>query len=200
MKVCGIIAEYNPFHNGHAYQIRYAKEKLGADYIVVCMSGDFVQRGAPAVLNKYERTRMAIESGADLVLEMPAANAVSSAEFFASGGVSLLERQEPSEIFRLYPKLTVLNSVTGALMIVWCLGLAVSTVRLARFKKGAPETLTMMLGLYPLLPLGYTAAFSLATGGALFRIAWRKLSHRAIAKRRHHQHRRSLLRRPQGAV
>ena len=116
------------------------------------------------------------------------------------GGVSLLERQEPSEIFRLYPKLMVLNSVTGALMIVWCLGLAVSTVRLARFKKGAPETLTMMLGLYPLLPLGYTAAFSLATGGALFRIAWRKLSHRAIAKRRHHQHRRSLLRRPQGAV
>ncbi len=83
-------------------------------------------------------------------------------------GVSLLERQEPSEIFRLYPKLTVLNSVTGALMIVWCLGLAVSTVRLARFKKGAPETLTMLFGLYPLLPLGYTAVVSLATGARFF--------------------------------
>lgn len=84
------------------------------------------------------------------------------------GGVSLLELQEPSEIFRLYPMLTVLNSVTGALMIVWCLGLAVVAVRLARFKKGAPETLTMLLGLYPLLPLGYTAAFSLATGARFF--------------------------------
>lgn len=83
-------------------------------------------------------------------------------------GVSLLERQEPSEIFRLYPKLTVLNSVTGALMIVWCLGLAVSTVRLARFKKGAPETLTMLLGSYPLLPLGYTAAVSIVTGARFF--------------------------------
>ncbi len=84
------------------------------------------------------------------------------------GGVSLLELQEPSEIFRLYPKLTVLNSVTGALMIVWCLGLAVVAVRLARFKKGAPETLTMLLGLYPLLPLGYTAAVSIVTGARFF--------------------------------
>ncbi len=91
MKVCGIIAEYNPFHTGHAYQLKYVRETLGAGYIVVCMSGDFVQRGAPAVLDKYERTRAALSAGADLVLEIPAANAVGSAEFFASGAVSLLD-------------------------------------------------------------------------------------------------------------
>ena len=91
MKVCGIIAEYNPFHNGHAWLLRYAKEQLGADYTVVCISGDFVQRGTPAVIDKYARTRMALSSGADLVIELPAANACGSAEFFASGGVSLLD-------------------------------------------------------------------------------------------------------------
>ena len=91
MKVCGIITEYNPFHTGHAYQLRFAREKLGADYIIVCMSGDFVQRGAPAVLDKYERTMSALTAGADLVFELPAANAVGSAEFFACGAVSLLD-------------------------------------------------------------------------------------------------------------
>ena len=91
MKVCGIIAEYNPFHNGHAWQLQYAKQNLGADYVIVCMSGDFVQRGTPAILDKYARTRMALEAGADLVIELPAANACGSAEFFASGGVSLMD-------------------------------------------------------------------------------------------------------------
>ena len=89
--VTGIIAEYNPFHNGHAYQIQKARELTGCDFVVVVMSGDFVQRGAPAVFDKYMRTKMALLGGADLVLELPIWASCASAEFFASGAVSILE-------------------------------------------------------------------------------------------------------------
>lgn len=92
MKVVGIIAEYNPFHNGHAHQIRRAKELTGADCCVAAMSGDFVQRGAPAVFDKYTRARMALSSGADLVLEIPPIFAAGSAEDFAACGTALLDR------------------------------------------------------------------------------------------------------------
>lgn len=88
----GVVAEYNPFHNGHAFHIARAKELSGAKYCVVVMSGDFVQRGAPAIYHKYCRTAMALSSGADLVLEMPAVFATSSAEDFASCGVALLDK------------------------------------------------------------------------------------------------------------
>ncbi len=91
MKVVGIIAEYNPFHTGHEYQIRYAKEALKADYVVSAMSGDFVQRGAPALMEKHLRARMALLGGADLVLEIPVQTATASAEGFSRGGVSLLD-------------------------------------------------------------------------------------------------------------
>ena len=91
MKVVGIIAEYNPFHRGHEYQILYAREVLGADYVVIAMSGDFVQRGAPALMEKHLRTEMALLGGADLILELPVQTATASAEGFASGGVSLLD-------------------------------------------------------------------------------------------------------------
>lgn len=91
MKTAGIIAEYNPFHNGHAYQLQYTREVLGADFIVVAMSGDFVQRGTPALLPKHIRTEMALKGGADLILELPASISCASAEFFASGGISLLD-------------------------------------------------------------------------------------------------------------
>jgi len=90
MKTVGIIAEYNPFHNGHAYQIAEAKRITGADYAVVVMSGDFVQRGTPAVWDKYTRTRAALLGGADLVFELPVVYATASAEYFAEGGVALL--------------------------------------------------------------------------------------------------------------
>lgn len=86
----GIIAEYNPFHNGHAYHIQQAKTLTGANFAVIVMSGDFVQRGEPAIFNKYLRTRMALSCGADLVLELPSVFAVSSAEDFAACGISLL--------------------------------------------------------------------------------------------------------------
>lgn len=91
MKTVGIIAEYNPFHNGHAYQLQKAKELIGADYAVIVMSGSFVQRGLPALVDKYARAEMALRCGADLVLELPTAYAVGSAEYFAGGAVSLLE-------------------------------------------------------------------------------------------------------------
>ena len=88
----GIIAEYNPFHNGHAYHIQQAKALTGADFAIVVMSGDFVQRGEPAIFNKYLRTRMALSCGADLVLELPSVFATSSAEDFALCGIALLHR------------------------------------------------------------------------------------------------------------
>ena len=90
MRVCGIIAEYNPFHSGHAYQLQAAREKSGCDYLIVAMSGDFVQRGAPAMLDKYVRARMALLAGADLVLMLPVYASTASAEGFARGGIALL--------------------------------------------------------------------------------------------------------------
>lgn len=92
MRTVGIIAEYNPFHTGHEYHIRRAKELSGADYAVVVMSPDFVQRGEPAVFDKYTRARMALSCGADLVLELPVCYACASAEFFSEGAVALLDR------------------------------------------------------------------------------------------------------------
>lgn len=91
MQVTGIIAEYNPFHNGHAYQLSRARALTGADYIVAVMSGNYVQRGAPALLEKHLRARMALEGGADLVLELPVRFSTASARDFASGAAGLLD-------------------------------------------------------------------------------------------------------------
>lgn len=90
MNVAGIIAEYNPFHNGHLYHLQKTKQLSGADYLIVVLSGNFVQRGEPAIFDKSVRTRMALLCGADLVLELPAPFACGSAEDFAMGAVSLL--------------------------------------------------------------------------------------------------------------
>lgn len=92
MQVNGIIAEYNPFHNGHKYHIDTAREQTGADYTVIVMSGSFMQRGIPAILDKYTRAEMALQHGADLVLELPSYYAASSAEYFARGSVALLDQ------------------------------------------------------------------------------------------------------------
>lgn len=90
MKINGIIAEYHPFHNGHLYQLLDAKGTLGADYTVVLMSGNFVQRGTLSMFDKHVRTQMALLGGADLVLELPASISTGSAEYFATGAVTLL--------------------------------------------------------------------------------------------------------------
>jgi len=90
MKVSGIICEYNPFHNGHLYHIRKTREN-GATHIVAVMSGNFVQRGDTAIMDKLERARLAVRSGADLVIELPVQYSLASAENFASGAVHLLD-------------------------------------------------------------------------------------------------------------
>lgn len=92
MKIVGIIAEYNPIHNGHAYQIQEAKKRSGADYCIVVLSGNFLQRGEAACLDKFTRTRCALLSGADLVFELPVPFATATAPLFAKNGVLLLHK------------------------------------------------------------------------------------------------------------
>ena len=92
MVTAGIIAEYNPFHKGHQYHIEETRKKTNADYVIVVMSGDFVQRGEPAIADKYFRTELALKGGVDLVLEIPAVYATASAEYFATAGVKLLHQ------------------------------------------------------------------------------------------------------------
>ena len=89
MKTAAVICEYNPFHNGHRYQLEYMKGTLSADHNVCIMSGNFVQRGEPAIVDKYKRAEIALKNGADLVLEIPPVFAVSSAREFAAAGVGI---------------------------------------------------------------------------------------------------------------
>lgn len=90
MNITGIITEYNPFHNGHLYHLTEARKNTNADGVICIMSGNFVQRGGPAIIDKWKRTEMALSNGVDLVIELPTFYAVSSAEFFAKGAVSIL--------------------------------------------------------------------------------------------------------------
>lgn len=92
MKVVGLITEYNPFHNGHLYHIEKAKEITGADAVVVVMSGNYVQRGAPAIMPKHLRAEVALKAGVPVVMELPACFAIGSAEYFAAGAISLFEQ------------------------------------------------------------------------------------------------------------
>lgn len=89
-KVLGIIAEYNPFHNGHLYHINESKKAVDADYVVAIISGNFVQRGDTSLVDKWSKTEMAIKNGVDLVIELPLLYSISSAENFAEGGVKML--------------------------------------------------------------------------------------------------------------
>lgn len=99
MKIASIIAEYNPFHKGHAYQIEKIKNEY-TDYIVVIMSGNFVQRGEPAIINKYKRAKIAVDKGASLVLELPLLYSTSNAEIFSLGSINILNSM--NIIDRLY--------------------------------------------------------------------------------------------------
>ena len=92
MIVNGVIAEYNPFHNGHQYHLERSRRETGADYTVVVLSSNFTQRGEPAIIDKFTRARMALECGADLVLELPNFYSAASAEGFAQGGISILQQ------------------------------------------------------------------------------------------------------------
>lgn len=90
-EVLGIVAEYNPFHNGHLYHIQKTKELTGAKYVVCVMSGNFVQRGNTSIVDKWTKAQMALANGVDLVIELPTVYSVSSAENFAQGAVKILE-------------------------------------------------------------------------------------------------------------
>ena len=90
-KVLGIIAEYNPFHNGHLYHIKKSIEETGASSVICVMSGNFVQRGNTSIVDKWTKTKMALANGVDLVLELPTIYSVSSAESFAEGAIRLLD-------------------------------------------------------------------------------------------------------------
>ena len=98
MKACGIIAEYNPFHKGHHYQIEQIRKQTDTDVIVVTMSGNFVQRGEPAIENKWHRAKMALENGADLILELPTLSSTQATDWFAAGGVGILHAAKCQEI------------------------------------------------------------------------------------------------------
>lgn len=90
MKIIGIVSEYNPFHNGHAYQLQKSVQDIGADGVVAMMSGNFVQRGTPALYDKWLRAELAVKAGVNLVIELPTYYATSSAESFARGAIELL--------------------------------------------------------------------------------------------------------------
>ncbi|WP_079508329.1 nucleotidyltransferase [Mesobacillus jeotgali] len=90
MKAVGVVVEYNPFHNGHLFHVQQAKKQSGADIAIAAMSGNFLQRGEPALVSKWARTKMALEAGVDIVFELPYRYATQHAEIFAEGAVSIL--------------------------------------------------------------------------------------------------------------
>lgn len=91
MQACGIVVEYNPFHNGHEFHVQQARKASGADVVVAVMSGNFLQRGEPAIVDKWQRARAALENGVDLIVELPPAWSVQSADFFAKGAIRILQ-------------------------------------------------------------------------------------------------------------
>ena len=102
MNIIAIVAEYNPFHNGHRYMIEKIKEIYKDSIIIVIMSGSFTQRGEVAVLDKWTRARLAALSGADIVFELPFIYATNSGEFFASGAIKILNKLNNALNFFIY--------------------------------------------------------------------------------------------------
>src|SRR5690625_1365214 len=92
MKACGLIVEYNPLHNGHLYHIEKAKSISQADCMIAVMSGSFLQRGEPAIIDKFHRAKAALASGVDIIVELPYPYAVQSSELFAKGAIHTLQK------------------------------------------------------------------------------------------------------------
>lgn len=166
MNVTGIIAEYNPFHNGHKYQLDELRRRTNADHLIIAMSGDFVQRGVPAVFDKYTRTKMALAAGADLVLEIPVLWATASAEYFALAGVSLLgatgvvktlgygvESKEPTVIKQLAKALSAMpDAYDHEIMTLQKKGLSFPAAREAALAALLPEAFPGDLSSFLSLP------------------------------------------------
>ncbi len=176
MDFCGVIAEYNPFHEGHAHQLRVLKQDLGFQGVLVCMSGDFTQRGEPAILPKELRAKAALENGADLVLELPVLYATGSAESFASGAVGLLESMgilkslafgmenpDSSLLEELCEKLVALEEESGyheRLLALTGRGFSFPSARMKLLEENgvSPETLALFFSPNNLLALEYAKA------------------------------------------
>lgn len=153
MRATGIIAEYNPFHNGHAYQVEQAGKLGQADAVIVVMSGHFTQRGEIAIFDKWRRAEAAVRSGVDLVLELPAVFAVRSAQYFAAGGVRLLNSLGIVEHLSFGAENSDLDSLRAA-----ATGLADPKV-IARLKQGLGNGKTYAAALAAaLVSGGYTTA------------------------------------------
>ena len=117
-RVVGVIAEYNPFHNGHYYHLQKAKEEAGAEYCVAVISGNFTQRGETSIVNKWMKAYMAICGGADLVIELPTIYSISSAENFASGAIKILDSLKIVDSFSFGAEaddLATLNNIANVL-------------------------------------------------------------------------------------
>ena len=98
MKILGIVVEYNPFHLGHKYQLDMAKKESKCEAVAVVMSGNYVQRGEPAIIDKYTRAEIAIKNGVDLVIELPFPFSCQNAELFALGAIRELKKLNVSTI------------------------------------------------------------------------------------------------------
>lgn len=146
MKIAAVIAEYNPFHNGHAYMFQKVRELTGADYILVIMSGNFTQRGIPGITDKFTRAKMAVLCGADAVFELPLLYSVSSAEGFAYGAVSLLHSLNCIDFL-------VFGSECGELS---------PFLEVSDFLLHEPESFQKALQKFQKLGFSYPKAFSLA--------------------------------------
>ena len=117
-KVLGIIAEYNPFHNGHLYHIQEAKRQTGSKYVICVMSGNFAQRGNTAIVDKWVKTQMALQNGVDIVIELPTIYSISSAENFAEGAIKILDQLKIVNTLAFGTEtddLAALNNITNVL-------------------------------------------------------------------------------------
>ena len=117
-KVLGIIAEYNPFHNGHLYHLDASKKVTGCDYTVAIISGNFTQRGSTSVVDKWSKTKMALQNGVDLVIELPVLYSISSSENFADGAIKILNSLGIIDYLSFgseTPDITILNSIADIL-------------------------------------------------------------------------------------
>lgn len=161
MKVAAIIAEYNPFHNGHLYQIEETRRQAGADFIVIVMSGDFVQRGAPAFCDKYLRARMALSCGADIVIELPALYSLSSAEFFAGGAVALLKQLQVVHTLSFGSESGDLSAFTGCARLLLQNSSRIHSLLKARLKSGYSYPAAMEYAISEIISRSSSSPFGL---------------------------------------
>lgn len=135
-KVVGIIAEYNPFHNGHTYHIQMTKEKTGADFVVVIMTGNFTQRGNTSVINKWEKTKMAINGGADLVIELPTIYSISSAENFANGAIKILNSLKIIDLISFGMETTAISDLNNVANVLYSEPIEYKNILNSKLNKG----------------------------------------------------------------